>query len=164
MRVMSWRPNERLGDLVARAFGDLNAVDRRRAEAALKKLNPHLANLGATALGALVFVPEVPGIAVNANPEVTNATVGIVRELRRSIAEFAQRVITAARTDGAAAEEDARTLEKLVTPAAPPPQLEEVRQALRGRIQRSKEVLDSAEPRLAALDKALEALAGKLAG
>lgn len=62
MGYVVFRGERKLADVVKSAYGELKVADRRRAEAALVRANPHLLTLADVEEGALVVVPRVPGI------------------------------------------------------------------------------------------------------
>src|SRR3970040_799626 len=62
MSFVVFKGERKLAELVLRAYGELKASDRKRAEAALVRANPHLAKLKDVAPGSLIVLPLVPGI------------------------------------------------------------------------------------------------------
>jgi hypothetical protein len=65
MAFVVFQGERKIADVVARAYGDLKAADRKRAEAALVRANPHLSELADVAKGSLIVVPPVPGLSPN---------------------------------------------------------------------------------------------------
>jgi phage tail protein X len=72
MSFVVFKGERKLADLVTRGYGELKAADRRRAEAAILRANPHLADLKNVAPGTLVTLPRVPGLR---EPEREDAAV-----------------------------------------------------------------------------------------
>jgi hypothetical protein len=70
MAFVVYEGERKLADVVTRAYGDLKAADRRRAEAALVRANPHLAEIADVAKGSLIVVPAVPGVDAPAEATV----------------------------------------------------------------------------------------------
>ena len=57
------RSERSVGELVTHAFGDdLTAAERRRAETAIERANPHLRDRGEVARDSVVRIPDVPGV------------------------------------------------------------------------------------------------------
>jgi|APFre7841882724_1041349.scaffolds.fasta_scaffold00095_22 hypothetical protein len=64
MPIIVYKGERKLSDLVGRVYGtDLKAVDAKRAEQALLAANPQLATLRDVREGAMLAVPQVPGVA-----------------------------------------------------------------------------------------------------
>jgi hypothetical protein len=64
MPIIVYKGERKLADIVSRVYGaDLKAVDVKRAEAALLAANPQLATLREVKEGAVLAVPQVPGVA-----------------------------------------------------------------------------------------------------
>jgi hypothetical protein len=90
MAFVVFKGERKVSELVARAFGDdLSNAERRRAAAAIRRANPHLADLENVSEGALVMVPDVPGVARarEARDEADPAADG-VRELAKTLDEY----------------------------------------------------------------------------
>jgi hypothetical protein len=62
MKFVVFSGERKLGELVERGYGDLNKAARKRAEAALLRANPQLAELKDVTEGSLIVIPRVPGI------------------------------------------------------------------------------------------------------
>jgi hypothetical protein len=93
MAILVLRGEKKLSDVVTRAYGDLKAADRKRAEEAILRANPQLANLRDAARGAVVVVPPVPGLRRDAaRSEATTPAPDAVIELRKSLEAYAQRL------------------------------------------------------------------------
>lgn len=96
MAFVVFQGERKLADVVTRAFGDLKVADRKRAEAALVRANPHLAEIKDVAKGSLIVVPPVPGLdpagaqtdlaapAADAVGAVADALEALQRRLRES--------------------------------------------------------------------------------
>ena len=63
MAFVVYQGERKIADVVARAYGDLKVADRKRAEAALVRANPHLSELADVSKGSLIVVPPVPGLS-----------------------------------------------------------------------------------------------------
>jgi hypothetical protein len=62
MNFVVFKGERKLEELVERGYGELNRADRKRAEAVLLRVNPHLTELKDVTEGSLIVIPPVPGI------------------------------------------------------------------------------------------------------
>jgi hypothetical protein len=107
MAFVVFQGERKIADVVARAYGDLKVADRKRAEAALVRANPHLSELKDVSKGSLIVVPPVPGLspseqtnlaapAAEAVESVGDALTALQRRLQESAKAESDR-LTAAR-------------------------------------------------------------------
>lgn len=86
MAFVVFEGERKLADVVTRAYGgDLKVADRKRAEAALVRANPHLSTIRDVVKGSLIVVPPVPGLGASAATQVVAPAADALTEL---VAEF----------------------------------------------------------------------------
>jgi hypothetical protein len=97
MGVTIFAGEKRIGDIAKRVFGDLPPAQLKLAEQALLNANPQLKTLKALTPGAIVFVPQVPGLkpkpAASAGEHPAAAAVTLVaRKLEQYQGQLAEAV------------------------------------------------------------------------
>src|SRR5262245_15978315 len=102
MSFVVYKGEKKIGDLVARAYGDLKPEDAKRAEAALRKANPQLAKLRELKPGAVVVVPPVVGLKPPAATERGEPVPEAVAELRSALEEYRKQLGASLDTERAA--------------------------------------------------------------
>jgi hypothetical protein len=97
---------KKLADVVGRAFGDLSAAHARRAEAAILRANPQLADPGGLQSGAVIVVPPVPGLRRAAADDAAAAPASeLVAELSESLDGYRKELTETMRRERAAEKE-----------------------------------------------------------
>ncbi|MCL4798490.1 MAG: hypothetical protein KJ025_02825 [Burkholderiales bacterium] len=95
MAYVVLKGERKIGDVVARAYGDLRAADAKRAEAALVRANPQLGNLREVRPGAVIVVPAVPGLRPAASADRADQPAAeAVAELRDALEDYRKRLGT----------------------------------------------------------------------
>lgn len=156
MGFVMLKGERKLADVVERAFGELKAADRERAEAALARANPQLAKLDELAPGSLIVIPPVPGIARRAEPEVQGPASAVVGELSDTLKAYLRRL----RASADAEAERLTALEELLQSGSLQQELSDVPEAepYLGRAATAVRLRGAAlEERRAALDRLGEA-------
>jgi hypothetical protein len=100
MAFVVFQGERKLADVVSHAYGDLKVADRRRAEAALVRANPHLAELADVATGSLIVVPPVPGIEAAAQTDVATPAADAVAGAGEAFDQLERRLLDAAKAEG----------------------------------------------------------------
>jgi hypothetical protein len=158
-----------LAAIVRRAYGELNAVDRKRAEDALLRVNPQLANLRQAGRGALIVVPTVPGLRTGGaeRTEASTPAPEAMVEVREALEAYITRLETNIETERARGAEladllkskDVKSLVRNVPDASR--HVERVTAAVKGRAAEHDERAASVKA-LAQAKTALDGLAKKL--
>lgn len=137
--IATYKGEKQIGELVTRLYGEVRGEQAKRAEAALVKANPQLAELGGLKRGAPIVVPAVPGLRAAEKsehaepaPESVVAVRAALKAYRRQLgaALDAERAAIAATTDLVKSKE-IRRLAKDAPEAAP--YLEQTAAALKQR-------------------------------
>ncbi len=114
MAFVVFQGERKIADVVARAYGDLKAADRKRAEAALVRANPHLSELADVVKGSLIVVPPVPGLSPNEQTDLAAPAAEGVEAVADAFKALQQRL-----QESAKAESDRLTATRaLITSAA----------------------------------------------
>ena len=93
MPFIMYKGERKVADLIGRAYRtELSPADAKRAEAALLAANPALANLSNVKEGALLTIPDIPGVAAGSSdaPSVLHVALAAGREDVESHASPAQ--------------------------------------------------------------------------
>jgi hypothetical protein len=102
MAYVVYKGESKVAELVGRAYGELKAADRQRAEAVLLRANPQLAKIKDLSEGSLIVVPPVPGVPVSAEREVEAPAAEAVGEVAEALTAYRDRLEASAKTaDGA---------------------------------------------------------------
>ena len=97
MAITTFTGEKRVSDIATRVFGDLPPAQLKVAEEALLQANPHLKTLKALKPGAVVLVPQVPGLrprqaaAAGDHPAAAGVTL-IARDLEQFQKQLAEAV------------------------------------------------------------------------
>jgi hypothetical protein len=110
MSFVVFKGERNIADVVSRAYGELKASDRKRAEAALVRANPHLAEIKDVAEGSLIVVPRVPGVRESADREAESPAADAVGEIAEALTDYRKRLEASAKRE----EGDLSELEKLL--------------------------------------------------
>jgi hypothetical protein len=97
MGITTFAGEKQISELATRIFGDLKPAQRKAAEEALLRANPHLKTLQNVKLGAIVIVPRVPGLKPTAGAagEDDPAAAG-VSLVTGTLKQYQQKLATAA--------------------------------------------------------------------
>lgn len=162
MRVTTYRGEASVRDLAARLFRDLDDPAVKRAEAALLHANPSLGDLGALRPGAVLNVPNPPGLRPRVPPEEDDPGRIRDRELQTSLQAYASRLerrhddeAEALTRDLALAESDA-VQAAMSTAEGDPELLQDAVAATRDRLDRLRRDRDAHTQTLAALTQRLD--------
>jgi hypothetical protein len=99
MAFVVFQGERKIADVVARAYGDLKVADRKRAEAALVRANPHLSELANVSKGSLIVVPPVPGLSPTDQTDLAAPAAEGVGAVGDSLAALQQRLRQAAKAE-----------------------------------------------------------------
>jgi hypothetical protein len=92
MRIIAYRGEKKLADLVDKAYADLTPARRKAAEAALLKANPQLKSLARLKSGTVLTIPEVPGARVRPRKGQEGPDDEIRAVLAEQLAAFGERM------------------------------------------------------------------------
>jgi len=96
MAYVVLKGEKKLAEVVGRAYGDLKAADAKRAEAALVRANPHLADLRQLGPGTMIVVPAVPGLRAADTDRTETPSREAVAEVSSALEEYRRRIGAAA--------------------------------------------------------------------
>jgi len=100
MSFVVFKGERKLAELVLRAYGELKASDRKRAEAALVRANPHLAKLKDVAPGSLIVLPLVPGIGEPRQRRSEVPAADAIGEVAAALEDYGKRLDEALDAEG----------------------------------------------------------------
>jgi hypothetical protein len=92
MRVITLRSEANIGALADRLFANLTPETRKVAEASLLKANPHLARADAFKPGAVVRLPEVPGVKPKPSAANKDPRDDLIDGLREAVSGYRARL------------------------------------------------------------------------
>lgn len=96
MSFLVFDGERKLAEIVARGYGELKASDRKRAEAAILRANPHLTKIKDVIPGSVIVLPAIPGIGgrIGRRSEVPAGdalaeVAGVLEDYRKRLAKAA---------------------------------------------------------------------------
>ena len=169
MPITTFGGEKQVSELATRVYGNLSAAELKLAEEALVKANPHLENPKTAKPGAIVIVPDVPGLkAQTAAPGTAQEPgPGGVAQVARTL-ELYQKQLAQAASDEAADIKDTRAqlksaeVKRLAGQFQLQAQLAAIEQAAKARESAAKDADTFAGKTIAEIQGDLKALVGGL--
>jgi len=165
MRIVQYQGEARVADIVGRVFGTMSPAERKRAEATLLSMNPHLSDLRALPRGAVILVPEIPGFT-SVWPDPTVAPFeAVVAATHSKVEQFGGDLVSATKAEEEAVIVQQRELQALVESEVPriSPELKTMLESLgatfQERARRAQDGLDFIKNGLGQMVKDLDELA-----
>lgn len=99
MRIATLKNETDISALADRLFGDLPPKVRRVAEAALLAANPNLRRSDGFKPGALVEVPEVPGVKLKPSVVADDPRTGYIVSLKAAVSQYGAHLAASLRSE-----------------------------------------------------------------
>ena len=99
MAYVVLKGEKKLADVVRRSYGELNAADAKRVEAALLRANPQLAQPQELKAGVIVVTPAVPGVRAADGERGEAPAREAVVDLGNSLDEYRKQLAAAQRQE-----------------------------------------------------------------
>jgi hypothetical protein len=166
MAVTIFTGEKRVSDIAKRVFGDLPPAQLKLAEQALLNANPQLKTLKALKPGAIVFVPQVPGLkpkqaaSAGEHPGAAAVTL-VVRSLEQYQNQLAE-AVSADKLEVKKTNDQLKSAGQLATQFNLKSQIAAVDQANKARDASAKEVESFVKNTVAQMQLDLKDLIGKL--
>lgn len=168
MAITTFTGEKRVSDIATRVFGDLPPAQLKVAEEALLQANPHLKTLKTLKPGAVVLVPQVPGIkpkataAAGDHPAAAGATL-----VARDLELYQKQLVAAVGTEQQAVKDSTAQLKsadvrRLAAQFKLDAQLTVIEQANKVRETSAKEADNFVRKTFAEIQQDLKTLIGKL--
>ena len=168
MAITTFMGEKRVSDIATRVFGDLPPAQLKIAEEALLEANPHLQTLKALKPGAVVLVPQVPGLKPKAaasagdNPAAAGVTL-LARNLEQYQKQLAATVSAAQQeVKDTAAQLKSADVRRLAAQFKLESQLSAIDQANKARDASAKEADAFVKKTFSEMQQDLKTLIGKL--